>query len=82
VARSTFYASGRFITGGQRLRRSILDASLRGGFSPRENLDVFLNVRYLGGGAVGTEEDFPGPGDGYVRNWLHTVSVSLGVTVR
>jgi hypothetical protein len=61
---------------------AILDASLRGGFTPREGLDVFLNVRYLGGGAVGTEEDFPGPGDGYVRNWLHTVSVSLGVTVR
>ena len=78
-----FYASGRWITGSANdFVGAILDASLRGGFSPREGLDVFLNVRFLGGGAVGTEEDFPGPGDGYVRNWLHTVSVSLGVTVR
>lgn len=78
-----FYASGRWITGSANdFVGAILDASLRGGFTPRDGLDVFLNVRYLGGGAVGTEEDFPGPGDGYVRNWLHTVSVSLGVTVR
>ena len=78
-----FYASGRYITGsGNDFVGAILDASLRGGFSPREAFDVFLNVRYLGGGAVGTEEDFPGPGDGYTRNWLHTLSVSLGVTVR
>ena len=78
-----FYASGRWITGSANdFVGAILDASLRGGFTPREGLDVFLNLRYLGGGAVGTEEDFPGPGDGYVRNWLHTVSVSLGVTVR
>jgi hypothetical protein len=78
-----FYASGRIITGSTNdFVGAILDASLRGGFTPREGLDVFLNLRYLGGGAVGTEEDFPGPGDGFVRNWLHTVSVSLGVTVR
>jgi hypothetical protein len=78
-----FYASGRFITGSKNdFVGAILDASLRAGFSPREPIDVYLNVRYLGGGAVGTEEDFPGPGDGYTRNWLHTLSVSLGVTVR
>jgi hypothetical protein len=79
-----FYASGRWITGSANdFVGAILDASLRGGFSPREGLDVFLNVRYLGGGAVGTsEEQAVGGVDGYVRNWLHTVSVSLGVTVR
>lgn len=42
----------------------------------------YASGRYIGGGAVGTEEDFPGPGDGYTRNWLHTLSFSLGVTVR
>jgi hypothetical protein len=47
---------------------AILDASLRAGFNPRETLDVFLNLRYLGGGAVGKEQDTPGPGDGYTRN--------------
>ena len=79
-----FYASGRFITGSANdFVGAILDASLRAGFSPREALDVFLNVRYLGGGAVGTAEDQAVGGvDGYTRNWLHTVSLSLGVTVR
>jgi hypothetical protein len=79
-----FYASGRFITGSANdFVGAILDASLRAGFSPREALDVFLNVRYLGGGAVGTAEDQAVGGvDGYTRNWLHTASVSLGVTVR
>ena len=80
-----FYASGRWITGTSNdFVGAILDASLRGGFSPREGLDVFLNVRYLGGGAVGTDEGeaVDLERDGYTRNWLHTVSVSLGVTVR
>jgi hypothetical protein len=31
---------------------------------------------------LGTETDVTGPGDGYVKNWLHAFSVSLGVTVR
>ncbi len=31
------------------------------------------------GGAVGTNEDDEGPGDGYVRNWLHFLTVTLGI---
>ena len=79
-----FYASGRYITGtANDFVGAILDASLRAGFSPRESLDVFLNLRYLGGGAVGTAEDQAlGGVDGYTKNWLHTLSLSLGVTVR
>jgi hypothetical protein len=79
-----FYASGRFITGSANdFVGAILDASLRAGISPKAPLDVFLNVRYLGGGAVGTEEDAAVGGvDGYTKNWLHTMSISLGVTVR
>jgi hypothetical protein len=80
-----FYASGRYITGTSNdFVGAILDASLRGGFTPRDGLDVFLNVRYLGGGAVGTDEEeaVSAERDGYARNWLHTLSVSLGVTVR
>jgi hypothetical protein len=79
-----FYASGRFITGSTNdFVGAILDASLRAGFTPKEPLDVFLNVRYIGGGAVGTEETAAVGGvDGYTRNWLNTVSLSLGVTVR
>jgi hypothetical protein len=79
-----FYASGRYITGTSNdFVGAILDASLRAGFTPKEPLDIFLNVRYLGGGAVGTNKsDAVGGVDGYTRNWLHTMSVSLGVTVR
>ncbi len=39
---------------------------------------AFVNLRYLGGGAVGTSEDETGPGDGYVKNWLHFGTVTLG----
>jgi hypothetical protein len=80
------YAAGRGVTGSTEVSAdfvgAILDASLRAGFTPRPPVDVFLNLRYLGGGAEGTDEDDPGPGDGYVKNWLHAFSVSLGVTVR
>jgi len=79
-----FYASGRYITGtANDFVGAILDASLRAGFSPRESLDVFLNARHLGGGAVGTAENQAVGGvDGYTQNWLHTLTLSLGVTVR
>jgi hypothetical protein len=43
---------------------------------------VFANLRYLGGGAVGIDDDSTGPGDGYTRNWLHFASLSVGFAVR
>ncbi len=80
------YAAGRGATGSTSVSRdfvgAILDASLRGGFSPRENIDLFLNLRYLGGGAEGGSSDDSGPGDGYTKNWLHSFSVSVGASVR
>jgi hypothetical protein len=80
------YAAGKGATGSLDVSDdfvgAILDASLRAGFSPREPVDVFLNLRYIGGGAEGTATDDTGPGDGYTRNWLHTYAVSIGVTVR
>ena len=57
---------------------AILDASLRGGVSIVDHVDCFLNFRYLGGGAVGTSDNIDGPGDGYVRNWLHFGTVTVG----
>jgi len=57
---------------------AILDASLRGGVNIIDHVDAFLNFRYLGGGAVGTSDDFEEPGDGYVRNWLHFGTVTVG----
>lgn len=57
---------------------AILDASFRVGYQLLEPVDTFFNLRYLGGGAVGTDPDFTGPGDGYVKNWLHFLTVSAG----
>ena len=60
---------------------AILDASLRSGIRLRGPFDLFLNLRYLGGGAEGDSEDDEGPGDGYVRNWLHFLTVTAGFVV-
>jgi hypothetical protein len=70
-----FYASGRYITGSDNdFEGAIIDASLRFGFDLTDYLDTYLNIRYLGGGASGTDEDE----DKYTDNWLKTFSVSLG----
>lgn len=57
---------------------AILDASLRSYMNVSKPVRAFVNLRYLGGGAVGTSEDETGPGDGYVKNWLHFGTVTLG----
>lgn len=59
---------------------AIYDASLRAGRTLGPGLDGFLNVRFLGGGGVGTSpsDARDEPGDGYVKNWLHAATVSLG----
>ncbi|MFH2008204.1 MAG: hypothetical protein ABI333_16595 [bacterium] len=58
-----------------------MDASLRLGFEITSFLDAYLNVRYLGGGAEGISdpEEFS---DGYTKNWIHTLIVSLGVRIK
>ena len=56
---------------------AILDASLRTGVEINGPVTAFLNARYIGGGAVGTS-DIDGPGDGYVRNWLHFFTLTAG----
>ncbi len=58
---------------------AILDASLRTGAHVNKATDLYLNVRYLGGGAQGPD-DSPDtwPGDGYTKNWLHFLNISTG----
>jgi hypothetical protein len=56
---------------------AILDASLRGGAKVKSGV-LFINARYLGGGATGTSTKDIWPGDGYVKNWLHFLIVSTG----
>ena len=73
------YAPVSYLNGDNNdVKGAILDASVRTGLDLGKKRDVFLNVRYLGGGAEGQSDDASGPGDGYVNNWLHFLTVSAG----
>ncbi len=74
-----FYAPISYLNGSDNeVVGAILDASLRQGLHITDHVGAFVNVRYLGGGAVGTSDDDPGPGDGYVKNWLNFLTVTGG----
>ncbi len=51
---------------------------MRMGAQINESGRLFLNLRYLGGGATGTDTGDVWPGDGYVKNWLNFLTVSTG----
>lgn len=80
-----FYANIAGLNGGRSdVEGAIWDASLRAGLRLTSFMDAFLNVRYLGGGGMGTSSsgsDNLG-GDGFTSNWLHAVVASLGFGVR
>lgn len=77
-----FYAPVSYINGSDNeVIGAILDSSFRLGFQLPKNTEAFLNIRYLGGGAVGSDEDETDPGDGYVKNWLHFLTVTVGISV-
>lgn len=61
---------------------AILDASLRMGAEVNVLTNMFINLRYLGGGATGTDTEDTWPGDGYVKNWLHFLNVSAGFVLK
>jgi hypothetical protein len=74
-----FYAPVRYLNAGDSdVLGAIVDASLRLGHPISERADAFINLRYLGGGAEGTSPDDDDFGDGYVENWLHFATFSLG----
>lgn len=78
-----FYAPIRYLNGGDvDVEGAILDTSLRAGLHLATGVDTFLNLRYLAGGARGTNSSTKEPGDGYTENWLHFVSLTLGFTLR
>jgi hypothetical protein len=56
---------------------ALLDASFRVGYDFTKKVSGFFNVRYLGGGAEGSNSS-----DGFTKNWLHFVTISLGVELR
>ncbi len=81
------YASSAFINGANfDFSGSLLDASLRGGYTLKNNIDLFMNFRFLGGSADGVSE-YP---DLYwtdsvedaTANYLATTSLTLGLTLR
>jgi hypothetical protein len=78
------YARGRVITGtiATGFIGALYDVSARVGFHPVGFLDIFFTLRFLGGGARGTERDKPAPSDGYTNNWIHTVAFTVGVGLR
>jgi hypothetical protein len=61
---------------------ALLDASVRAGFKVPRAGDVFVNLRYVGGGARGTDSTPTAGTDGYTENWLHTMALSLGLYLR
>jgi hypothetical protein len=73
------YAPIKYINGSDTdVEGAFFDISLRAGYLVARSLDLFLNLRYIGGGASGTGSDQSGPGDGYNSNWLHFISFSMG----
>ncbi len=78
-----WFASGRGVSGSTNdFDAAIIDASIRAGIVLRPVGDVFVNLRYLGGGATGTDETPEPPSDGYTNNWFHTIALTLGVQGR
>jgi hypothetical protein len=70
-----FYASNRFINGADySFTGYIYDLSLRGGYQFHSRYQAYLNLRFLGGGAKGSNDKKK-----YTYNDLHTFALSLGM---
>lgn len=73
------YAPIKYINGSDSdVEGAFFDVSLRAGYLVARSLDLFVNIRYIGGGAEGTSSKVDGPGDGYTSNWLHFITFSIG----
>jgi hypothetical protein len=82
-----FYASSAFLNGADfAFEGSILDASLYAGVEVNPATDVYLNVRFLGGTAVGTSSYertlWTESTTSYSENKLATMTVSLGARLK
>ncbi len=78
-----FYAPVSYLNGdNNEVVGAILDGSVRAGLEMSSGVDMFVNLRYIGGGAEGIDDDSTGPGDGYTRNWIHLAALSLGFSLR
>lgn len=80
-----FYAPIRYLNGGKSdVEGAIFDASLRMGMRASDKIHPYLNLRWVGGGGEGTSSK-PKPiapplvSDGFTKNWLYLMSLSIGV---
>lgn len=72
-----FYASSAIFNGsGYPFVGYIYDLSVRGGYRFKEDLSVYLGVRFLGGGALGTNDE-----EQFTYNDLHTAGAHLGAVL-
>jgi len=77
-----FYAPVSYLNGDNNdVVGAILDASVRFGVPLPYGAEAFVNLRYLGGGAKGQDDSAVPPDDGYTRNWLHFLFVTLGASI-
>ncbi|MEW6515506.1 MAG: hypothetical protein AB1439_01190 [candidate division FCPU426 bacterium] len=77
------YAPVSYLNGSdEEITGALLDASLRLGLDLENDQEAFINLRYLGGGAVGTNRGDQAVSDGYVKNWLHFFTVSVGLALK
>ncbi|MBX2801688.1 MAG: hypothetical protein KTR31_28680 [Myxococcales bacterium] len=62
---------------------AVADASFKVGLQTGGGPDLFVALRYIGGGSTGQSDNPDGfAGDGFVFNWLHTAALTLGAEVR
>ncbi|MDC7226268.1 MAG: hypothetical protein PQJ61_05850 [Spirochaetales bacterium] len=81
------YASSAFFNGADfEFAGSLLDASLRTGYTLKNNIDLFLNLRFIGGSASGTSgydrNNWTDSDSPTTSNYLATTNLSFGLTVR
>ena len=70
------YVSGRWISGSKYdFTGALLDGTVRYGRKLNDWLDAFIGIRYLGGGASGSQGH---SANDYTNNWLHTATLTLG----
>lgn len=81
------YASSAIINGADfEFEGSILDASLRAGWTLKPQIDLFMNLRFLGGSAAGVSQyestQWSTSQERATANYLATTAFTLGATLR
>lgn len=81
------YASSAIINGADfEFEGSILDASLRAGYILNNGSELFGNIRFFGGSAVGIsqypDQYWTESSEDYTANLISSLTVSLGITAR